>query len=113
MIGNWLRAILRDFVEKTFTQALFVRIIETFFALLHKGTGYIPGTYDDEALTKFEASVNKHELAAKMQQAVLDFILPGLSAAKIYGSSPAAVTLADLESELPAVIADVNAAVAS
>jgi hypothetical protein len=113
MLGNYLKRILRDFVEKTFTQALFLRIIETFFALLHKGVGVIPGSYDDEALAKFEAGVNKQELAAQMQQAVLDFILPGLASGPAVVGVSGPVELADLDAALPGVVAEVNAAVAA
>jgi hypothetical protein len=114
VLGNYLKKILRDFVEKTFTQALFLRVIETFFALLHKGVGVIPGSYDDDALAKFEAGVDKQALAAQMQQAVLDFILPGLSVTMQAGAGVSGpVELADLDAELPKVIADVNAAIAA
>jgi hypothetical protein len=113
VIGNYLKRILREFVEKTFTQALFLRVIGVYFDLLHKGVGVIPGTFDDEALAKYEAGLDKVALAAAMQKAVLDFILPGLATVKGATEPAGIVTTADLDAALPGVVAEVNAAIAA
>jgi hypothetical protein len=113
VLANYLKRVLRDFVEKTFTHALFLRVIGVFFELLHKGVGVIPGSYDDEALAKFEAGIDKNALAARLQQAVLDVILPGLASGPAVVGVSGPVELADLDAALPGVVAEVNAAVAA
>jgi hypothetical protein len=77
VIANWIRKALRDFLQQTLTTAFFLRLIGVFFDLLHKGVGVIPGSFDDKALADFEATVDKPALAASMQKAVLDFLMPG------------------------------------
>lgn len=114
MLANWVRKLARDFVEQTFTLEMMLKLITTFFTLLKKGTGLIPGTTDDELLSKWEASVNKQELAAAMQQYLLDLIIPALSKVRMMtGPEPTNVTLAELEAALPAITADVNQAIAA
>jgi hypothetical protein len=113
VIANWIRKALRDFLQQTLTTAFFLRLIGVFFDLLHKGVGVIPGSFDDKALADFEATVDKPALAASMQKAVLDFLMPGLQS--VYGGPAATgpVELADLDAALPAVVAEVNAAIAA
>lgn len=112
MIGNWIRQVLREFVEKTFTLELMLKIVNLFFTVLRKAAGATPFAADDEALAKWEASLNKQEIAAAMQQQILDLLLPGLTARMHAGpvDGTQTVTLAQLEAELPTVLAAVKAA---
>jgi hypothetical protein len=107
MLNNIIKGIIRDFVEKFISQDLVLRIINGMFDLLRKGTGRIPGTWDDDALASFEASINKNELAAKVAEYILSLIMPALQAAALQSSGGVAIGQADLEAEAKKVIAEV------
>lgn len=99
MLNNIIKGIIRDFVEKFISQDLILRIINGMFDLLRKGAGRIPGTWDDDALASFEASINKNELAAKVAEYILGLIMPSLQAAAMQSSSNDAITAAAIEAE--------------
>lgn len=78
MLNSIIKKMLRDFIEKFVSQDLILRVINKMFDLLRAGAGRIPGTWDDEALAAFEASINKQEIAAKTVEWLLELIMPSL-----------------------------------
>lgn len=107
MLNAFVKKLIRDFIEGFVTQDFVLRIINGMFDLLRQGAGRIPGEWDDAALASFEASINKAELSAKIQQWLLDLILPALQTTVAASSS--GVVAAEIEAEAKAVLSEVMA----
>jgi hypothetical protein len=107
MLNAFVKKLIRDFIEGFVTQDLVLRILNGMFDLLRQGAGRIPGEWDDAALASFESSINKAELSAKIQQWLLDMILPALQTT--VAASDAGITVAEIEAEAKVVLAEVAA----
>ena len=113
MIGKWLKQILRDFIEKTFTIEFMFKLVTAFFTVLHKIVETIPGGYDDQALADFESKIDKLDVARRMQQALFDLILPGLTAKPLMGADKTITVLdgvkyTDMENEMTTAVAEIH-----
>lgn len=105
MLNNWLRGKLREFVSSLVTDQFALKLVGAFFTILRTLADLTPTTSDNDVVTRWEAQ--KIEIAAKLKQQVLDWILPLLTTTKMAAAPATKVSFAELDSEMDSVTREV------